>query len=89
MSSLTYSEECALLRRIVGMHVVEQALDQQHVVDGAQALGAFGRGHPFRGEGAIGMGDARRTKFSSLGGGSALYLTRFFISLACVRRTRS
>ena len=29
-------------RRVVGNHVVEQALDQQVVVDGAQALGAFG-----------------------------------------------
>ncbi len=29
-------------RRLEGVHVVEQALDQQMVVDGPQALRAFG-----------------------------------------------
>ena len=28
-------------RRVIGLHVVEQALDQQHVIDGAQPVGAF------------------------------------------------
>jgi hypothetical protein len=44
-------------RRVVGNHVVEQALDQQVVVDGAQALGAFRvvRAHVVAG--AVGVGD--------------------------------
>ena len=47
-------------RRIVGMHVVEQALDQQHVVDGAQAFRAFGMVGAHFVAGAIGVGDVGR-----------------------------
>ena len=42
------------------MHVVEQALDQQHVVDGAQPLGAFRVVGAHFMAAAVGVGDVGR-----------------------------
>src|SRR3990167_4625881 len=47
-------------RRVVGVHVVQQPLDQQHVVDGAQALRAFGVVGPHLMAGAVRVRDKGR-----------------------------
>lgn len=50
-------------RRLVRVHVIEQTLHQQHVVDGAQTLRAFGMLWAHFVTGAIGMGDVSRQQF--------------------------